>query len=200
MKTKIALSPEEMDLVQNADLILTKNRIMQKAWLLLEGLQESLVEHVSLTPNSLPSEILTTPAKISKGENYQGLPYLVLDYPRHFEKENIFTIRNMFWWGNFFSITIQLSGMYLKRFAEKISASYCYFSDNDYFINASDSEWEHHFEPTNYIRVNTLTENEFRDRLSSSFIKIAKKIDLGEWENAPALLQDNFTGLVKLLD
>ena len=94
---KIRLSPNEMELVTNADWILTKNGIMRKAWHLLEGLQEYQKNLVSTYQKELPSEALRIPAKISKGENYRGLPYLVLDYPRFFEKENAFAIRTMFW-------------------------------------------------------------------------------------------------------
>jgi hypothetical protein len=48
--------------------------------------------------------------KISRGENYQLLPYIILDYPSYFSRNNIFAVRTMFWWGNFFSITLHLSG------------------------------------------------------------------------------------------
>ena len=54
--------------------------------------------------------IVQSTPKIAKGENYLQLPYVLLDYPRCFDKENIFAIRTMFWWGNFFSITLHLSG------------------------------------------------------------------------------------------
>ena len=72
-KAKIALSPEEMELVTNAEWILTKNAIMQKAWWLLEDLQVELVARVEQLSAILPEEVLKTTAKISKGENYKGL-------------------------------------------------------------------------------------------------------------------------------
>ena len=34
--------------------------------------------------------------------------------PAVFSKENIFAIRTMFWWGNFFSISLHVSGKYFK--------------------------------------------------------------------------------------
>jgi len=34
--------------------------------------------------------------KISKGENYEGLPWVILDFPRYFDKENVFAIRCFF--------------------------------------------------------------------------------------------------------
>src|ERR1700722_6862028 len=98
--TKIKLSPDELSTAQNAGLILTKNAIIQKTISLFSMLSENM-QH-DLLNVELPQEIKTTAPKISKGENYQGLPYVVLDYPRLFGKENTFAIRTLFWWGNYF--------------------------------------------------------------------------------------------------
>src|ERR1700737_3694132 len=99
-KAKIGLSPEELELVTNAEWILTKNAIMQKAWWLLEDLQVELVSNIKQISRILPEEVLKTTAKISKGENYKGLPYLVRDFPRCFDKDAIFAVRCMFWCGS----------------------------------------------------------------------------------------------------
>ncbi|MEI9808974.1 MAG: hypothetical protein WDO16_14545 [Bacteroidota bacterium] len=82
----------------------------------------------------LPPEVIKISPKISKGENYKGLPYLVLDYPRYFEKDNHFAVRSMFWWGNFFSSTLHLSGIYKKKYTSAIEASFTQLQENDFFI------------------------------------------------------------------
>ena len=94
---------------------------------------------------------MAIPPKISKGENYKGLPYLVLDYPRYFGKDDHFAIRSMFWWGNFFSITLHLSGIYKKMYENKIEASFTLLKEESFFIGISDDQWEHHFETSNYL-------------------------------------------------
>ena len=91
-QTKIQLSTYEMELINNAEVILTKNAIMQKARLLLENLQQLQQEHIQSHRKKFPAEIFIPSPKISKGENYKGLPYLVLDHPRYFDKENILLI------------------------------------------------------------------------------------------------------------
>src|SRR5437762_7300116 len=96
--SKIQLSLFEMDLVNNAGWILTKNGIIQKAKQLLLGLQEKQQVYLQLQSSSISAEVLRPSAKISKGENYHGLPYLILDFPRFFEHKDIFAIRTMFWW------------------------------------------------------------------------------------------------------
>src|SRR5688500_20050079 len=110
---KIQLSQEELVLVQNADWLLTKNRIIGKVYEMF-GM---LVADVQMMPEKnsvLLPEIFAASPKISKGENYMGLPYVMLDYPRCFGKSDTFAIRTMFWWGNFFSVTLHLKGRYKK--------------------------------------------------------------------------------------
>ena len=84
---KIRLSATELELVTNADWILTKNGIIQKVKSILEGLQAEQQDYLVQEKNSFPAEFISPLPKISKGENYKGLPYLVLDHPRYFDKE-----------------------------------------------------------------------------------------------------------------
>ena len=102
-KAKITLSAKEAELIANSDWILTKNEIIQKVKFLLADLQLKQQHILNLHPGILPEEVTAIPAKISRGENYLGLPWLILDYPRLFGKEDQFAIRTMFWWGHFFS-------------------------------------------------------------------------------------------------
>lgn len=199
-EAKIRLSAKEAELVLNADWILTKNEILKKAKHLLEALMEEQQKFIRSCKH-LPAEIVAIPAKISKGENYKGLPYLVLDHPRHFDKENIFAIRTMFWWGNFFSITLHLSGQYKKNYEQKISSSYPVLKEQGIYCCVNDDQWEHHFEKENYIIVNELPDTAFRKIISeSSFIKLAKRISLQEWDKAPQKLLSDFGLFIKLAD
>jgi len=192
-KTKITLSPKEMDMVKNAGLILTKNTILQKAWWLLEDLQDEITDAVTSGRVPFTPEVLKTPAKISKGENYHGLPYMILDYPRCFDKENTFAIRCMFWWGNFFSITLHLSGSFQKQFIKQVSLSYDLLKKNGFYLCIADEQWDHHFESDNYVEVKQLKKHEFESKLQrQSFIKIASKIPLDEWDSAGRRLSEYF--------
>src|SRR5688572_33352065 len=118
--TNLHFSEQEMDLYTDTGIILTKNAILQKLKIFLEELQLRQKEIIKSYLEGFPSEVLKISSKVSKGENYKGLPWLVLDYPRHFEPGNIFAIRTLFWWGNFFSTTLHLSGRYKNKFGDKI--------------------------------------------------------------------------------
>ncbi|HZI52394.1 MAG TPA: hypothetical protein VFD56_01720 [Chitinophagaceae bacterium] len=197
---KIRLSPNEMDLVTNAEWILTKNGIMRKAWHLLEGLQEYQQDLIISYQKELPPQALLVPAKISKGENYRGLPYLVLDYPRFFEKENAFAIRTMFWWGHFFSITLHLSGNMKALYIPSLLQGYRQLADNSFYFSTNDEEWEHHFESDNYSLLHEITEKQYREQLQERpFIKLAQKVELVKWNDAHDILAKYYSELVGLL-
>lgn len=199
-QTKIHLSAQEVEVVNNVEWILTKNSIMQKTKWLLENIQIVQQAFLEFYKKDLPAEIFSVSPKISKGENYQGLPWLILDCPRYFDKEKIFAIRSFFWWGNFFSITLHLSGKYKNVYEQKIFGSYKKLKEQDFFYCINEDEWEHHFESNNYISLNKMGQKEFSQKIKeSSFIKLAKKISLQEWNNIEKTLPENFEMIIKIL-
>lgn len=199
-KAKIRLSKQEIQLVNNAAWILTKNGIIKKTQLLFGSLEQQMTGYLNDHADQLPAEALMIRSKISKGENYEGLPYLVLDCPRYFKGENIFAIRTMFWWGNFFSITLQLSGVYKNKFENKLPGSFDSLKKEKFFFCHNADQWEHHFEKTNYITFNKLSRNKLEKLLEkNSFIKIAKKIPLKKWDKADKALFDSFKKIVEML-
>jgi len=198
---KLRLSQEELALVSDAQWILTKNTILTKAIALfahVQSQQNHILKDLSLHS---PDNILSIGAKISKGENYKGLPYIVLDQPRFFQRGHAFAIRHIFWWGNFFSSTFYLSGNYKKQYEQHICNAYSILKENDCFICINDDPWEHHFEETNFIAINTLSHDDYkRIIVNHSFIKIADKLPVSKWENAEKKLINSFRLYLSLLD
>jgi hypothetical protein len=199
-KAKIRLSSTERELVSNAGWILTKNGILQKAKYILEHLQSEQQQFLHSLAEKLPDEVMRPSPKISKGENYKGLPYLVLDYPRYFEKDNSFAIRCLFWWGNFFSVTLHLSGKYKRMYESKIDASFVLLKKEDFFICISAGQWEHHFEIDNFLPLDEMDDVRFKKNIShKGFIKLAKKIPLQQWNDAEDILFDSFRKIIHIL-
>ncbi len=197
-KAKIRLSQVETELVNNAEWILTKNAILEKVKLLLGGVQVRYQQQLEAFPR-LPPEIRMSTPKISKGENYRGLPYLVLDYPRCFNREDIFAIRTLFWWGHFFSITLQLSGLYKKMSEEKIIRSLSLLAQQDYFICIADDPWDHHFEEDNYLPLSGFEPYEFEKWIRQrSFIKLAVKTALQRWDECEEILPYYFRQMTEI--
>src|SRR5688572_17017211 len=119
---KIRLSKKEMELLIDPQWILTKNLILKKAWSLLEHVQ-SIQDIIISEVNNLPESVTKTNAKISRGENYRGLPYLILDQPRFFKRDDILAIRTMFWWGNYFSVTLHIGGDMKVKYEQHLKYS-----------------------------------------------------------------------------
>ena len=197
---KIRLSQKEMELVTNTDLILTKNAILQKIKLLLADLQVQQQQCLQSYSGRIPDEIIQSSPKISKGENYNGLPYLMLDYPRVFNSSAIYAIRTMFWWGNFFSITLHLSGQYKKNNEEKLVTSFQSLLEKGFYYCMNDDEWEHHFEITNYAPLASINKNDFAEAIrKKSFVKLANKISLKQWDTAEETVLTFFKQITKML-
>jgi hypothetical protein len=188
MRAKIQLSPAEQRLIVNAEIILTKNRVMEKMLQLLEGVQAEMLLHIQTFSKPHAFEI---PPKISRGENYRGLPYLVLDYPRIFRPDAVFAIRTFFWWGHFFSSTLQLSGVYKTQYRPQLDAAFTTFSNH--YIGINTDPWQHHFEPDNYQPVAVLEHVDFKKLLAQEgHLKIAAKWPVSDWQNADTFLIANW--------
>jgi hypothetical protein len=180
---KIQLSSFERELVQNGDWILTKRSIIDKVYVMFGNLSEcytSIIEQAQL-----PVEIKSVSPKISRGENYHGLPYVILDYPRIFDKENIFAVRTLFWWGNYFSSTFQLKGKYKEQFQNFIQSNFQQLVKAGYSISTGEDEWDFRFTENNFKPANEITADEWGHLLlTQSFIKLSIKIPLTNWDNA----------------
>ena len=86
-KTKIMLSEQEQQIVNDTQWILTKQAIIQKVYYLFNEQVPVITALFSGTNPEHTGKLLSAVPKISKGENYNGLPYVILDYPSLFDKE-----------------------------------------------------------------------------------------------------------------
>ncbi|MBI3882740.1 MAG: hypothetical protein HY305_00550 [Sphingobacteriales bacterium] len=199
-KAKITLSDKEQELVINTDWILTKYLIIQKVCDLFGNLLPSMQSVISTNKESLPANINITYPKISKGEHYLQLPYVMLDYPRCFKKNNILAIRTFFWWGNFFSISLHLSGSHKTKATPVLIKNFEKLGKAGYSVCIAKDEWMHHFKNDNYVPLKNYTRQAFEKILAEKeFVKIARNITLQNWNKAPLFLEQSFNELILLL-
>jgi len=197
-QTKIQFLPAEMELVSSPDIILTKNAILQKIKSFFEELQMKQQDILKKYSSQLPEEVLKISPKISRGENYKGLPWLVLDNPRYFQHNNIFAIRTMFWWGNFFSITLHLSGNNKNDLLKNLTDNISFLAKNDFYIYNGTKEWEHDIDPGSYKKLSVINEDELQKIFSAnSFLKLSVKFTVEPLEAIEDKLLRNYELLVK---
>jgi hypothetical protein len=181
----LQLSTEEMRLVMEPGWILTKNSIIKKVVGLFAGLSEDYRTILSSGPSP----------KISKGENYQGLPYVMLDYPRLFGREDVLAIRTFFWWGHSFSVTVHLKGTYRDRYLPVLQQRWAELAAAGFHVGISEDEWRHEHVPETYRPIVSAEELS----MSSSFIKLSAACGLDRWEEAHEVLLGLFRVLVDVL-
>ncbi len=198
---KLTLSAKELELVNDPAWILTKNAIIKKVYCLFGELSEVYGEILSKNDHISKDNPGSRSPKISKGEQYENLPWVMLDHPRYFNGENVFAIRSFFWWGHFCSITLLLSGSYREKYAAAIEQ---YFfknangssPENDWFVCVSEDPWQHHFRKDNYQAV---AERGNKPFASLPFIKLAKKISLQDWDKLHNFFEENYSEILKML-
>src|SRR5436189_6462548 len=96
--TSLKLSASELQIFTDPVFFQRKTQIAKVIISLLEKLNLQLEKDASVHEVIANFNLPNTRGKISKGENYLGYPWQILDYPRVFEKENVFAFRTLCWW------------------------------------------------------------------------------------------------------
>jgi hypothetical protein len=194
--TKVTLSDGQLAMASDKNIILTKRAVIESAGALFNSLIPFINDNFNASVLHIENVASSIP-KISKGENYNGFPYVMLDYPACFYKQNIFAIRTMFWWGNFISITLHISGNYKKHFEKNIFERIK--QEEDFFICIAENEWQHNFEENNYKKTVAISETETNTIYKKAFLKIALKYELHHWNMMQSILPEGYKKINKLL-
>ena len=194
--TKVTLSLGELAMANDKNIILTKLAIIAKAATLFNEQIPALtilLHQIFIDDEKLISSV----PKISKGENYNGFPYVIMDYPASFGKENIFALRTMFWWGNFISISLHLKGKYKEMYAAKIFKKIAL--EPAFFVSISDDEWKHDFNENNFIKGKDVSDQFTGKMEERDFFKVALKYELHHWNMMQSVLPEGYKKIKNLL-
>jgi len=190
------LTEKELLILQDTDFLLTKVILLEKIARLFEYTREELKQCVENSNFSFPDGTDLLKGKISKGENYKSLPYMVLDYPTLFSKNSTFAYRIMFWWGNFFSSTMHLEGIALNNYKNSIVNNLYMLLKDDVYICVGDTPWQYHYNEDNYLPLSK-THKDFIT--NCKFLKLSKKIELKKWNDVPNFSANFFVLLLSVL-
>uniref|UniRef100_UPI004048C247 hypothetical protein n=1 Tax=Roseivirga sp. TaxID=1964215 RepID=UPI004048C247 len=197
MSNSIKLSEEEYKILSDTSFLLTKQQIDKKISALLMNYQQELMVQNPRLFALLPSSILPIPKKISKGQNYNGLPYWVVDFPSHFEKENIFTFRVVVWWGNFISTSLILSGYYF----EQVRLDFVKLGNSNFSFSINTNPWPIEFEPKNLIAVKSSSLNQIKAHYENSkFVKLSARHELNKIERLTSFCNKDLTSMLAMFD
>jgi hypothetical protein len=197
MKPNQNLSQQEFSLIENTAIIHQKAAALSKIKQYLNDFAQALNENCLENADFAALALKISPPKVSRGENYVGLPYLVLDYPASYSQTSIFAFRTLFWWGNFFSFTLHLQGEALEKVRAKLLLNQELIKDIDFYICVGETPWQYHYESSNYKKASSLSEAELRALLRDKFfIKLSYKLNLKDYQ---ALSESGLAVFEKLL-
>jgi len=181
-----ALTPDELAALQNTEFFKLKQRATAKLLQLFGGLAQNMKQLPEHQNFDFPAGCDVQLGKISKGENYQNLPYMVLDFPRLFKSGDIFACRTLFWWGHGFSFTLLLQGNSLHRFWPAISSNFHRLSGQNYYLSVAETPWRHEFTSNTYQPCSRFGTAELEQQvLRHGFCKIALPLPLEQWNSVP---------------
>lgn len=186
---KPIIGPEESVLLSNHAIFLTRKRLQEQLYALLSACTVPIQAAMSYRIAHLPEEIVHSTPKISRGENYLSFPWSILDYPRCFSGKDVFAIRTMCWWGNYFSITFQVGGRFAVMFEDSITGNIGKIAAGDIYLNTGNDPWKHHIEHGDMKPLAQFSchAGEVRSIIrNSGFLKLMKKISLEDWSTLPA--------------
>ncbi len=191
MSSTTELTNDELSLINDRAFLLAKREIIDKIHLQLGRVEKHL--HPLVQAQSFPEGVLTRAGKISKGDSYQGLPYLVLDYPRAFDKQGIFAFRTMFWWGHHFSSTLHLGGDYLDYYRAVLLKNLEGLTHNEGYFCVNNGPWHYHYESSNYLPYKQMDPSVIKDSLAHKpFIKLSQRWSLDQFQQLPELVTNHF--------
>ena len=155
--------------------------------------QQELLHNLKDSDWRFPAETDLSRGKISRGENYKGLPWMMLDFPRLFSNEKTVALRTFFLWGNSYSCHLLVAGSALP---DAIRA----LIECDRKINSSSKlsiqsdRWQHHFDESTYLSVNELSDEQIVQLFENqNYLKLSKWFSLANPELLPHLACDFFT-------
>lgn len=172
-----SFAKSEIILLKDQDFLLAKRQVSKRVKNTLRSIPKSIdsvLQQYQSISNTYPFDM----PKISSGENYQGLPYFVLDCPRYFKKSSIFSYRTIVWWGHEISCALIISGNALVASMEAILNK---VPGREFYFCINSHPWEHHFESNNYTTSDTLDSQTIKKHVKrTGFVKLADKIDISE--------------------
>lgn len=187
---------QELELLQDTDFLLTKAKLLAKIQALLTETRQALDQVIADSAFPFPPGSNVRNGKISRGENYLGLPYRVLDHPSLFTSDDIFAYRTMFWWGHFFSATLHLQGASLEHCRRPLLANIEKLAGRDIYVSVGPTPWEYHYGPDNYA---PLTVGHRSHLQSCTFLKLSRKIELDRWQELPGFAAGFLEWLLRIL-
>ena len=136
------LTPEEIALVANNNFFRAKAAVTPKVRALLQAVHAGLKQELAGVSLIAPPGFDPDKSQYVKGEHLEDFPYQYLDFPKHFEGDNKFTFRTLFWWGHHVVFALILEGDGLRSYKQNLINRYGQIAGRDLYLCLSPTPWE----------------------------------------------------------
>lgn len=199
MAPKLNFSKEEIELILNSDLILKKRKLIQLVKDDFHQIGTSIIYDSTSHYSDIFGKDFSRNIKITSGENLHGMPYVVLDLFSSFNAENILTLRVLFWWGNFISVNLLLSGKNFDFFQKKLIQKIKTSGNHQPIIYVTSDIWENQIR-TSDPTINDISPDTFELYFQNKRLRFSKKIEIREMIQLELLIKNSITELISLIN
>ncbi|MCY7408645.1 MAG: hypothetical protein LH473_00085 [Chitinophagales bacterium] len=191
--SKIKLSKKEMRLLKDQQFFNSKKLITEKIYEQMNRFKIKIISSSTFQKIKFPKNTDVIAGKISKGENYLGLPYVIFDFPKLFNAKELFAVRTMVWWGNFASCTFLVSGNEARLTQKFLLNNLDQLKKQQLWICINVSPWHHHFEKNNYVKLKELKSIDLEKLFGKhDFLKLARRLPLKKTNELNTFAAESF--------
>lgn len=145
------LSDKQKTFIVDPKNFVLKNEVDDQINKLLYGFQQELLLLLDQSAFRLPGKLIKTSVKVNKGNNHEGFPFQVIDFPASLGQENAFSFRSVIWYANFFSFSLILKGKHKDSYARQLDQ----LVDKDYALVWNDNIWESKLQTDRSLAITT---------------------------------------------
>jgi hypothetical protein len=185
-------SSEEIRMIHDTEFFPAKAEIIQKFHEEFMKLRDQLrMECKKIRPNRAPAGCDFETGQMVKGERFHDFPYVYLDFPKFFSKDEMFTFRSFFWWGHNLFFCWFLSGPRLDEYKKRLLDCHASILHQFVFLSTAETPWEWSLETPNVIFLDQIKKEDLKEILSErTFLKLGRSVPLKSLESRDAILHE----------
>lgn len=185
-------TPEEMRMISDTDFFPAKAEMIRKLHEEFMKLRDQLRAECETIPLSLvPAGTDFVTGQLVKGEKFHDFPYVYLDFPKFFSKEEMFAFRSFFWWGHSLIFCWLLSGPRLGEYQKRLITSHETLAHHAVFFSTAGTPWEWGLEKPHAVFLSEINKARLKEILKDRpFLKLGCSMPLKSLETPDAILQE----------
>lgn len=187
MSTPGAFSPDEFATLANVQFFELKQDATARVRASFETLRDRLKPRLPAEGWRCAGPVDVEQGSLVAAEDYLGLPYVVLDFPKHLSRAEFLAMRTLFWWGHYVVYALILKGPWLPQAVERLCDELPALAAAGVEMTAADTPWD--WRRGNAWSRPLLDDGATRDRLRAApFIKLMRFLPLEPARFTPAAI------------